>query len=126
MIDIVNETSKLSFKNKLSDCVYRDIFFQLLTIQKIIFQKNKKNYDINKDINKVKKIENNRMQAYGFWLLSKILNQLKMFDDSYYYETQAQKYIKLSSEDISDSSLRNNFIVVPQDFLLASFILNPI
>ena len=38
--------------------------------------------DINKDINKVKKIENNRMQAYGFWLLSKILNQLKMFDDS--------------------------------------------
>jgi len=110
MIDIVNETNKLSFKNKLSDCVYRDIFFQLLTIQKIIFQKNKKNYDINKDINRVKKIENNRMQAYGFWLLSKILNQLKMFDDSYFYETQAQKYIKLSSEDISDSSLRNNFL----------------
>ena len=75
-----------------------------------IFTGDEKTYNINVDINRVETIENNKMKAYGLWLISKKFNQLSKIDKAYKFETESQKFLKLSSKDISDYYLRNLFL----------------
>ena len=110
VIDVVNEENNLSDIKQINDISFEDDYLQLISILENIFNLDKAKYDINIDLNRVQTLENNRLKSYGFWLISKICSKLDQFDEAYLYETKAQEHIKLSSEDISDVYLRENYL----------------
>jgi tetratricopeptide (TPR) repeat protein len=109
MIDIINEEREISIKDRVNDIFIEDSYFELINIMENYYN-NKKKYDQDIDINRIEKLENNRYKAYGAWLVSKIMSQLNKMDRAYEFETQAQQFIKLSSEDISDEYLRSKYL----------------
>ena len=110
IIDVMNDENELSDLREINDISFEDDYFHLISILENIFDRNKKAYDINIDINRIEQFENNRLKAYGFWLISKICSKLNDYDKAYIYETKSQDYIKLSSKDISDVYLRDNYL----------------
>ena len=74
-------------------------------------EKNILNKKIDKKLmNKVENIKNKQFQSYGFWLLSKYYSNKKLVNESYRFETLSQDAIKKSSLNISDCSLRDDYL----------------
>ena len=74
-------------------------------------EKNILNKKFDKELmDKVENIENKQFKSYGFWLLSKYHSNKKNINESYRYETLAQKMLKKSSFNISDYSLRDDYL----------------
>ena len=70
----------------------------------------KDKYELEVDINRIDKFQNNRLKAYGYWLISKNLAKISKINSAFDFETKSHNFLKLSSEDISDKYLRENFI----------------
>ena len=69
------------------------------------------NQKINNNIlDRVNQIKKNQLKSYGFWIISKYYAKNNMVDKSYRYETLAQETLKISSHQLSDSILRENFL----------------
>ena len=67
--------------------------------------------DINRCISNVQNIEDERLKAYGYWLLSKFYSKNKNLSKSYEYETIAQETLNNSSLSISDKPLRGDYLL---------------
>jgi len=110
LIDVFNDEVVLSILDRINESNIEDDFLELLIILENNFICKNKGYDINIDINRIDNLGNNRLKAYGIWLISKQFSAINELENAYIYETKSQEYIKQSSLDISDKYLRKSYL----------------
>ena len=80
----------------------------LINCVEIVASKNK--IEDKKILSKIDNEKNKQFKSYCYWLLSKYYSHHNSIDKSYKYETLSQEMIKQSSLNISDYTLRSDYL----------------
>jgi hypothetical protein len=78
----------------------------LIEIIELVIKKDGINDSLIKKINDITRIQN---KSYAFWFLSQYYSNNNKINESYDYETKAQDFLELCSNNISDIDLQEDF-----------------